>query len=226
MADLTTLPTSVQYDPSQVQGMGNLVFSLIVGMAIGAIALFVLYKLWQRLTYPYIVDVHEKVGTGELESRTLAKKIMDGDGNTMIDFMGVGRAQVWKEFADYLRNVKTTMFFILPTVKKGFSIYKIGEKIVPIKIQSNPGIVPVDYDMFNYMQYRIRANIAKYQKQDRLMQLLPILGLGMVVLAFIFGSLFWGKHVENIATKILTVSADKASELIQMAKNTQVIPPN
>lgn len=218
-----TLPS---VNTASVQTASNMIFMVLVGLIAGGLVLFVLYKIYQRMTYKYRVTVIEKVGKGEIEYTTYAKQITDADKNILIDYLGVGQSSKWDNFADYLRSVKIKTFGLIPGSVKGFSVYKIGEKIIPLKVDSNPGFVPVDYDMFNYMQYRVRANIAKYTRENKLMQLLPIIGLGMVVLAFVLGSLFWGKHVEAVATKILSVAAEQSTKILEAGGALQVIPGN
>lgn len=213
------------YQPQQTQSIATAIFYSFLGLIMGLIVLFLLYKLYRRMTYNIKVTVFERIGNSEIQYDALARQVKDEAGNYLIHYMGIGYSPVWKDLADYMRNVKTKMFGILPQTMKGFSVYKVDEKIVPLKVQHNPGFEPIDKDMFNYMVTRIQANIAKYQKKSQLMQLLPIIALGMVVLAFILGSIFWGKHVENIATNILGTAGSTAQSILESSGATQVLTP-
>lgn len=221
MVDSSVIGSVTQYNPQAVQGVANSIFYVLAGLIAGGILLFILYKIYQRFTYNYTVTVIEKVGSGDIQYTTKAKEVKDSANNHMLHYLGIGYSQRWTEFADYLRSVKGTMLGIFPTVSKGFTIYKIGQKIIPVKVQSNPGLIPIDYDMFNYMQWKVIEIRTKYTKEDKLRQMLPIIALGMVVLAFILGSYFWSKHVENVAAMMLSKAADIATKY----SGAQIITP-
>lgn len=223
MVDVNNL-ANIKYDPMQVQGVVGLMVWMVIGLIAGFLLLFLLYKLWQRLSYPYVVTVIEKLGKGEIQYNTKAKEVRDEDRNYLLHFIGVGHSQKWKEFPEYLRSIRTKTLGFLPGVARGFTVYKSGEKIIPVKVSENPGIVPIDYDNFNYMQWKVRAIEAKYKKEDRLMQMLPTIGLAMVVLAFVLGSYFWGTHIENVVKEILNHAASLRQEII--SQGGQIIAPN
>jgi hypothetical protein len=105
----------------------------------------------------------------------------------------------------------------------GFSAYKLGHKIVPCNIKSNPGIEPVDYAWWNFGTLRLKQNQLKYTQNQELKALLPYLAIGGIIIMFILGSYFWGKHVENVATMILQQSEKFFMKAAEVSGAVQVI---
>lgn len=222
MADMVpNVGEILKYDPMQVQGFANSAFYIILFL-LGAIALFfIVREISKRLSHNIPVTFFNKVGNTEIEMRDWAKRVTL-DNKMYYHYLNINKySPIWS--SAYNRIVKYNVFLIIPRAAVGFAAYIEGDKIVPCEVHNNPGIIPVDYDMYNWLVERVKLNHAKYQRNQQLMMLLPIIGLGLVVLAWILGNLFWGNHVERMATMIISSSKDIATMALEKAGAVQII---
>lgn len=210
-----------QYDVSSTQQYVNFMYYIILGILGVLLITFIIYKLYQWSTYNYVVFIYKKVGDALVKTIDKAKQVRL-DGNYMFHYMGLNK---YSSVVDpkYFMLFSSKQFGIFPKTTMSFSVFQYGEKIVPAHV-GNPEIIPIDIDVFNYLQSRIKANQAKYSKTNLLLQLAPIIGVGLIVIMFIVGMIFYTKHIENIATLILSNAQTIAQKGIENSGVIQVIP--
>lgn len=214
---LTFQPTT-----AGVSNVVNFVWYLVIGLITLTIIGVILFKIYQAMTYNYRVLVYKKVGDTELISEVAAKETKLND-NYMFHYKGINKFSPVID-AGYMRIVqKSHLLGLIKRSYLGFSVLLDGVTIFPIKVQSNPGLVPINIDQFNYMQGRIKANQQKYVKTNQLMQMLPYVGLGLVVIMFIVGMIFYTKHIETISAQILNAAQSQAGQILESGAAVQVL---
>ncbi|HEC72256.1 MAG TPA: hypothetical protein ENI36_01470 [Thermoplasmatales archaeon] len=192
-----------------------------IGIAFAAGIFLLIRQIWKMSQYKIKAFIYEQIGNKQI-------LIVDSVRHSKVENL-----EMWhfkdlnlysKRFKPiYLTLVKTKLLGLFPKIQLGFTAYKYGDKIVPCEVKSNPGIEPIDYDAWNYLVHRLRINMAKYQRNQQLMRLLPFIALGAVVLAYILGSLFWGQHVEKVALTILNSAKDVATQTLEKSGAMQII---
>lgn len=211
----------LSYDPTQIQSIVSVVFYMVIGLILAAIFAYMLYKLYQNLTYPYHITFHEKVGKAVISFEDKAKEVQEDD-NFYFHYKGINKmSDMWHpKFQTIVR--RRTFLGLMKQNFKGYNLYKEGKKIVPMVVATN-SIEPFDMDNFNFVQSQVKTIIRKYTKQHMLVQLAPIIGVGLVVMMFIIGMIFYTKHIETISQNILSTASAKATEILQYA-GVQNIP--
>ena len=212
----------LQMTTPNVQNIVNFFYYIIIGVIALVLFLFVLYKIYQKLTYNYRVFIYRKVGDIEIVEMDNVKRVKMG-GNYMFHYAKL-KAYSPVINSKYFRIVKSKLFGIIPQSFLGFNVYMDGVSIFPMAVTQNPGLTPINLDLFNYMQSRLKANQQKYIKQSVIMQMLPYIGLGLVVIMFIVGMIFYTKHVERVAQMILKATQTVATEALESGGVVQVIP--
>lgn len=197
----------------QVQGVVNFFFYIILGMVALIVFVWLLFALYTKLTYNYHVFIYKKVGDTEIVFEDQAKQVKL-QGNYMMHFR---KMRKYAPIVDqkFMRIVQKPLLGIIPNSKIGFNAYLYGETLFPLAVKPNPGLEPINLDMFNYMQSRIQANQQKYVARNALMQLLPYVALGGVILMFIVGMIFYTKHVENIAKSLIGLTESSIDQIIE-----------
>lgn len=209
--------------PDQVQGVVNFLWYILLGMIGLGVLIFILIKIYQKLSYNYSVDLYKKVGETEIVFEDKARQVKLA-GNYMFHFMNINKFSPVID-SKYLRIKQKKFLGIFSSSKLHFSAYLYGESIFPIAVQDNPGLVPINIDLFNYMQSRLQANQQKYTKVNQLMQLLPYLAVGGVIMMFIVGMIFYTKHIETISMQILGAAKSQADNILTSSGAVQIVKP-
>ena len=205
-----------------VQNVVNFVWYIVLGIIAIVILGAILYKVYQHLTYTYRVLVYKKVGDTEIVSEVAVKETKL-EGNYMFHYKGLNKYSPVID-SSYMRIVqKSQLFGLMKKSYLGFSIFLDGVSIFPIKVQTNPGLVPINIDQFNYIQSRIKANHQKYLRTNNFIAMLPYIGLGLVVVMFIVGMIFYTKHIENISAFIINSAKDQAAQILESSGTVQVL---
>jgi len=212
----------LQYNPTSVQSVVSFFWYVLIGGVFLMIFVYLMVRLYKSMTYNYSVDIYKKVGDTTIQAEDKAKTVKL-DGDYMMHYASLNKYSPVIP-PEYHRIKKTKLFGILPTSKLHFSIFLHGESIFPVKVQDKSDLLPINIDLFNYAQARIRANAAKYVKINVLMQMLPYLALGAVVMMFIVGMIFYTKHIETISRTILNAATDQATRILEKGGVVQVIP--
>lgn len=211
----------LEYNPQTVQGVSNIIFYILAGL-IGLVVLCILvWKIVQRFTYNYSVFVYRKIGNSEVIFEDGAKQVKLDD-NYFFHYRGLGKYSPVIT-SQYMRLRVKKFLGIFSKSVLCFNVYQAGESIFPIAFTNNDQLKPINIDLFNYMQSRIKANQQKYQKNEMLMRILPYVAIFFVMIAFIMGSFFWGQHVENVAKMIMEKAASIASKTLETAGAGQVV---
>ena len=176
-----TIPT---YDPVLTQNTFNFLYYVIFGFIITAILVFIAVKIFRLFSYTYHVEVFDKVGDTEVQYSDLAKQVKL-DGNYMYHYNSMDKFSpvIHSKFHRIVQ--KKLLFGLINWTKRGFAVYRMGESLFPMAVKNNPGLEPMNLDLFNYMQSRLKANQNKYIQIEQWKQLLPYIALGAVVLMFI-----------------------------------------
>ena len=205
-----------KFNTMEVQSYSS--FILYIGLAVifGLVMIFVIWKLYQMKKYNIHITFHKKLGNASFEYEDWAREFKEDDG-FYFKFKGINKmCPQWP--ADYQTIVKKKSFFgLINKSFVGYHLFQYDKKIVPMMVHSNPGIVAFDMDLFNFMQGRIKTNIRKYQKTSWLVQMAPLIGLGLVVFMFIVGMIFYGQHIEKVAEIIIGGARGQATEIIRSA---------
>lgn len=205
-----------KYDVAQTQDFSTFILAMVFGILVIGIVMFIFYKIFQAMTYKVHINFYKKVGPALIQFDDKAREFVQDD-QYYYHYKGINKLTVqWDpEYQTIVQ--KKSLFGLLKKSYIGFHLYMHGKKIVPMKVSPNPGIKAYDMDMFNFMQSRIKTNIRKYQKQNWLVQMAPLLGLGLVVFMFIIGMIFYGKHIENVANIIINGAKSSATEIVRAA---------
>lgn len=224
---------------TEVQSYVNFAFWIIIALIAVLVVGFVLWKVLQRLSYPYYVTVHKKVGDMVIKFDDLAKKVTDSSGNYYYHYLGLNKqSPVIKD--SFLKIVKKNFMVFIPMSKPGFDVWLQDGKIIPMhtnkalnwEYSDNPGwhLVPesvamtgIDYDAFNFMQRQLEHNRAKRVKEDRLWRMMPYIGLFVIVVAWIVGNILYGQHIENVAKTILGYANQAAQKGLENNNIIQTI---
>lgn len=222
MADSTFLSNlNLNVSTMQVQSFMGIVFYVILaGLFIFVLGLL-LRKLYNNLTYTTHVTIRQEVGDIQISQEDRARKIEDGEGNYFFHYLKLNKkSPVIKD--EYMHIVKRFRFFgLMPYSMLGFDAYLIDGKVIPMetnKYFDDKGelkavtLTGIDYDAFNFLQSQIKANIARFQKVDKLLQFAPYMLMVLIVISFIVGMVFYTQHLENVAKIILDYSTKKAAE--------------
>lgn len=214
--------TFFQYNPAQVQGYVNFFWYVILGVGGAILLAFIVWKIWQWSTYKYHVFIYRKIGDAIVKTTDAAKQTKL-DGNYMFHYRDLNK---YSPVIDpkYFHLYTAKQFFFFKKTMLCFEVFQYGEKIIPAHV-TNPHIIPIDLDEFNYLQSRIKANMTKYQKSNLLLQMAPIIGVGLIVIMFIVGMIFYTKHIENIASMILGNAQQIAQKGLEATGAVQVVPP-
>jgi hypothetical protein len=221
MVDINSILT---YNPDKVQSAVNFVFWAIIALICIGVFGYILYITLKKMSYKLDVTTHKKVGDIAVKDTDRAKKITDGDGNYFFHYLKLNKkSPIVKD--SYLKIVKKKWLGIFPMSQLGFDVWVQDGKVIPMDYNfltkhSERGIVSyekvaltgIDYDAFNFLQSQIKLNMAKYQRQDKLMQILPYAALFLVIMAFILGMIFYTKHIENISMNILGYAKETAQK--------------
>lgn len=227
---------NLNFDTMKVQGFMNIVFWVIAALIGIGLIIFLFIKIRQRMTYNILVRVRMEAGDVPIEWEDRAKKVIDGEGNYFFHYLGLNKhSPVIKD--KYLHIIKKKRLGIIPYSVLGFDAYLKDGKIIPMELNRvyeydqegnliirEVSLTGIDYDAFNFLQAQIKANIARYQKIDRLLQLAPYALLLLVVIAFIVGMVFYTQHIENVAKTILGVAEKATNNIIEKANLAQIIP--
>lgn len=224
----------------QVQSASNFVLWLVAGLVVLCIVGYLIYMFFTRMQYNYHVTIHRKVGEIAIKEEDKARKIADNQGNYFFHYLKANKKSPTVK-DHYLKIVKRSSFFgLLKKSMLGFDAWLQDGKIIPMDTNiaykyvwsDNPGwhlemaqvsLTGIDYDSFNFLQSQIMANIKKYQRIDKLMQMLPYIGLFIIVMGFIIGMIFYSRHIENVAQTILGFSKEVAQSSIENSKLVDVI---
>ena len=227
---------NLNVDTMQVQGFMDIVFWVVAALIGIGLLIFLIIKIRQRLSYNILVRVRMEAGDVPIEWEDRAKKITDSEGNYFFHYLGLNKqSPVIKD--KYLHIIKKKRFGIMPYSVLGFDAYLKDGKIFPMELNrlyemdesgnvtiKEVSLTGIDYDGFNFLQAQIKANIARFQKVDRLLQLAPYALLLLVIIAFIIGMVFYTQHIENVAKTILGVAEKATSNIIEKANLAQIIP--
>lgn len=220
MADLAE---AVTYTPEKVQSFVNVLFIIIlIFLTILALGLIGWY-FFIRFKYKYRVRMFKKIGETEIEYQDNAA-LVKLDGNYMFHYRATKKYSPVVS-SEFFRIMAGKILGFIPDNKQGFSAYLDGESIFPIKVMKNPGLHPINIDLFNYMEARVKANAAKYQRQNLLLQYLPYVGIGAIVIMFIIGMIFYTQHIERVSSMILDKTTEATTLLTNIGNKAQVIPP-
>lgn len=221
MADSQTL-NFAGLTTEQIQSGSYYLFFIILGVVAVILIGFFIWKIVQNAKYKVQVTMFDETNEQTIKVHDVAKFSVI-DNTEMLHFKNINKYSPKFEPRFFSMLRKYTFWGI--KYVQSLTVYKKGDKIVPLMVKSNPGIVAIDYDAWNYLVQRLRMNQAKYEKQQELMRILPFIALGSVVLMFILGNLFWGMHVEKVATAILDKASEIAKLTVQNAGAMQIITP-
>lgn len=241
MADIPNMIPNVNLNPSpaEVQGVMNVVFWIILGLFVFGALAFILYRLWKFSTYIYDITILQEVGNIEVLEKDIAKKMTDDEGNYLMHYYFSNKKS--RVLPDKYRKIAKSYYWfdflrLFPQSKISYFVYMKDGKVIPMDINknysnvdgklilNNVSLTGMDYDTFNFLQSQIKANITRYQKVDKLMQMLPYIALFFVVMAFILGMIFYTQHVEKLARDILGFAQQSTNQILDKAANMQIIP--
>lgn len=216
----THLPLGILDAGTQnIQNAGYLVFWGLLSLVIVAVAIIIAIMAFKNSKYKKTVIIYDKVGDQQIMIPDKVKEVKIDD--TILYYYKRLKKYSPKFDAKYETLYKQGGLF--PKTLIGFSVFKYGDKIAPVLVKSNPGIVPIDYDAWNYLVQRLRLNAQKYQRNEQFMRMLPFMALGAVVLMFIIGNLLWGQHIEKVAIQILDSATTFAQAGLERSGAIQVI---
>lgn len=209
-----------QVSTGQIQTAANWILWAGIGLAVAALLGLLVWYVIKQAQYKQLCVIYEQIGDKQIiildKIRTIS---LEGS-----QFFHYQKTKIFSPVFD----VKYMSFFKFPGLlgnktKLGYVIYKYGKKVTPVQMTGFHGIKPIDYDAWNYMVQRFKANIAKYERNQELMRMLPIIGLGMVVLAFIITNLLWGQHIEKMANMIISSASGVAKQMLENSGAVQVL---
>lgn len=211
-----------QVSTSQLQNIGNGILWVGLGLFFAALVGVVVYQLIRLSKYNMSCIIYDQIGDKQLIIPDKVK-VVRIEGSVFYHFL---KTNIFSPKFDvkYMSFFKQAGFLGFGSkTKLGFVIYKYGEKITPVELTGNYGIKPIDYDAWNYLVQRFKANHAKYERNQELMRMLPIIGLGLVVIAFIMTNLLWGQHIEKMATLILNSANSVARQMLENSGAIQIL---
>lgn len=227
----------LKYNPQNVQSAVNSVFWVIVALIFLGVIAFFAWKLIRKLIlYKYHVSIHRKVGEIAIKEEDKARKILDNEGNYFFHYLRLNKKSPVVH-DNYLKIVKKKGLLGFPMSLLGFDVYFTDGKVIPMMtnvafsyspnpghlVISHVGLTGIDYDAFNFLQSQIKSNLQKYQRIDRLMQMLPYVGLFVVVMGFILGMIFYTKHIETVVKDILGFTQQTAQKALENQGITQIL---
>lgn len=209
---------TLQFSTPQVQGFVNIIFYIILAIIIVVVLGFLIWKLIQNARYKFHVTVFKKVGDAQIEYPDMAMQTKL-EGNYMFHYKNMN------VYSPVIASKYFRLKKVGKSVKQSFSVYMDGISIFPIAfdIDATKNLVPIDLDQFNYMQQRIKAIAEKYVRTNKLLQLLPYLAVGGIIVMFIVGMIFYTKHVENVSNAILNTVMKAVEVSAQNTGQVQVI---
>lgn len=208
---------------TQIQGVVNIIWYIVIGVSLLFIVIYFLYKMYQDLTYNYYVDVYKKVGDAVVQFEDKAKQVKL-EGSYMFHYKNLKSYSPVIDPKYHRLKQKNMLFGLWKKTQLSFSIFQHGVSLFPVSLSENPGLVPINLDQFNYMQQRIKAIQAKYMKTNVWVQMMPYLAVGGIIIMFIVGMIFYTKHVETIANSILNTVQYSTDIAQQNVGKIQVIP--
>jgi len=218
----------LQYNPLQTQSTVNTIFYLIAGLAAVGIVLYIVWKVKNNWSYNIKVSIDKKVGNAMINFEDKVKQIKM-DEKYYYHYLGINKYSPVFD-SSFLRIFQKQELFGKKTYL-GFNAFIDGESIFPVKYIANDTLQPINLDLFNYLQSRVKHNHDKFTKMNLLMQYMPIIGVTAVIIVFFVGMIFYTKHVETIAKVIIdgatTAAAKTAVMVSDMATKSgaaQIIP--
>jgi len=211
---------NLQFTTGQIQGASVWIFWVLLSLIFLGIIGYMLYLVWKSTKYKIIADVREKVGENFITKPDKVRKVKVED-TWLYHYKNLNKySPVFDSKFLYIikkRGIFNWKSFI------GFTAYKYEDKIVPCTIKENLVIEPIDYDAWNYLVQRIRINHTKYERNQQLRAMMPYIALGVVMMAFIVGSILWGQHVEKVATGLINSAETTARNILETSGAQQII---
>ena len=247
MADISNLGSIVNYNPQAVQGWSSTILYIFIGILILGLVGWLLWKAYNYASYPYVVHVFQKVGNSHYLKSDRAK-ISKYGSYYWIHYLGLNKfspvfsnmehatkygkeeALLYDEKTDNLKfgrtNEITDILFLtqvkefgfMAKLKKAFCVELVGDSIFPIRLSENRELKPIDIDLFNYLQTRIKYNHERFpDKWAAFWRLAPVLGAGLIAVMFFVGMIFYSKHIETINAQWLASTKDTITKIFDNA---------
>lgn len=233
MADTQTLP-NVNFNPSpqQVDNFMGYVLWALIGLIALVVIGFVIWKIWQRMSYKMTANLHRKVGNNVLVEPQSVRKVYTNDGKYMYHYIPINKkSPIFEDRYNKLMK-RPAWFGLMQKTVIGFDAYVKDGKIIPMDYNQNyvngqaveVSLTGVDYDMTNFIKMELDDYYLKKQKNSALMQLMPYIALLLVIMAWIIGMVLYTKHVETIAHDILNFGQTTVNTITEQIGKIQIMP--
>lgn len=222
--------TGINLSPDMFSGVGRAIVWIVFGVLGGSVVLYLAYRIYQRSTYKIHITVYKKAGNATIKEQDWAKKFIDQGGNYRFHYLRLNRRSPMID-DKYLNFVRKKWLFIFQKSYPNYDVYYTNGAIYPLPIVTSIAeegvrieLQGIDYDTYNFIQQEVKTLQIKHQRTDRLLGILPYVGLLLIVIAFIVGTAINNQHMEKMAQLWLNSAKDAAQTLVDKIAGTQIIP--
>lgn len=216
--------------PQIFTGAWTIMVYIALGVLGTAVILYLLYRLWERFTYTIHITVYKKAGNATIKEEDWAKKFIDQGGNYRFHYRALNRRSPIID-DKYLNFIRKKWLFFFQKSYQNYDVFYTNGAIYPLTVKTyyekdKERIVleGIDYDTYNFIQQEVKTLQIKHQRIDRLMGILPYVGLLLVVVAFVVGTALNNQHIEKMTEIWLNSAKTAAQNIIDKVAGTQIIP--